>query len=370
MLEVRTAVLNDKEAYRELWRICFGDSEQFMDWFFSERFFPEFSSCLLEDGVIMSALQSYPLHVRIRNRILPVSMLAGVSTHPERNGRGYMKQIFLHYMQRVRSFSIPIAIHTPAHLTTFFSRGHYPATDTLHLTLENAQSNALPQGISRQDLYQELGALQVCYQKATAKYSGCVSRTAADFAYKMRDYASDGARCLVRRAGTDVLGYCVYYVMDERVHAEECFATDEETLSMLVQALSFEAAGRQLHVKLPPDAPARLSGATVEVRPQGVMGIADVSAALKAIIGDSSYVFEVTDATIPENAGIWDGMGMSTQRTPHIRLEAGRLGQFLCGYRSIAELAQGQEAEVLDLETAKALDRAFPKEVCFITDEY
>lgn len=370
MLEVRTAVLSDKESYRELWRICFGDSERFMDWFFSERFFPEYSSCLLEDGAMMSALQSYPLHVRIRNRILPASMLTGVSTHPERSGRGYMKQIFLHHMQRVRSFHIPIVIHTPAHLTTFFSRGHFPATDTLHLTLENARYGALLEGISRQDLYHDLGPLQVCYQKATARYSGCVSRTAADFAYKMRDYASDGALCLVRRAGADILGYCVYYVMDESVHAEECFASDEETLTMLLNALSFEAAGRELHVKLPPDSPARLNGATLEVRPQGVMGIADVSAALNAIIGDSSYVFEVIDSTVPENAGIWDGMGEKTHCTPQIRLEAGRLGQFLCGYRSIAELAESQEAEILDPKIACALDRAFPKEICFITDEY
>lgn len=370
MLEVRSAVLSDKEAYRDLWRICFGDSEQFMDWFFSERFFPEFSSCLLEDGVIMSALQSYPLHVRIRNRILPASMLAGVSTHPERNGRGYMKQIFLHYMQRVRSFGIPIAIHTPAHIPTFFSRGHYPATNTLHLTLEHAHADALPDGIMRQSLYHELGALQVCYQKATAHYSGCVSRTIADFAYKMRDYASDGARCLVRRNGADVLGYCVYYVLDERVHAEECFAADKETLRLLLDALCYEAAGRKLHVKLPPDSPAQFAGATLEVRPQGVMGIADVSAALKCIVADPSFVFEVTDTTVTENAGIWDGTGKKIGRAPQIRLEAGRLGQFLCGYRSLWELAQNKEAEILDPQAAEALDRAFPKEICFITDEY
>ncbi|HWR23544.1 MAG TPA: GNAT family N-acetyltransferase [Feifaniaceae bacterium] len=370
MLEVRTAVLSDKEAYRELWRICFGDSERFMDWFFSERFFPEYSSCLLEDGAMMSALQSYPLHVRIRNQILPASMLTGVSTHPERSGRGYMKQIFLHHMQRVRSFGIPIVFHTPAHLPTFFSRGHFPATDTLHLTLANAHADALPEGISRQDPYNGLGPLQVCYHKATARYSGCVSRTAADFAYKLRDYASDGALCLVRRAGADVLGYCVYYVTDNRVHAEECFALDGETLSLLLRALCFEAAGRELHVKLPPDAPAHLDGAVLETRPQGVMGIADVSAALNAVVGDGSYVFEVADSTVPQNAGVWDGAGKRTDSAPQIRLEAGRLGQFLCGYRSIMELAGDGEAEILDAAAARALDRAFPKELCFVADEY
>ena len=370
MLEVRTAVSLDKEAYRNLWRICFGDSEQFMDWFFSERFFPEFSSCLLEDGVIMSALQSYPLHIRIRNRIVPVSMLAGVSTHPERNGRGYMKQIFAHYMQRVRASGIPIAIHTPAHLTTFFSRGHYPATDTLHVTLEEARFPALPEETTPHDLYHDLGALQVCYQKATAHYSGMVSRTVADFAYKMRDYASDGARCLTVTSGADVLGYCVYYVAEDRVHAEECFALDQETLVTLLNALCYEAAGRKLHVKLPPDASVHLPGATLERRPQGVMGIANVSQTLSLLLSDSAYVFEVIDKTVPENEGVWDGTGNRTARAPQIRLEAGRLGQFLCGYRSFSELSSGGEAEVIDLSAAKALDAAFPKQTCFITDEY
>lgn len=370
MLQTRYAEYADRERIRELWKLCFGDSEAFMDWFFSERYFPEFSSVLEEDGVIMSALHSYPLHIRIRNRILPASMLAGVSTHPERNGRGYMKQIFLHYMQRVHALEIPVAIHTPAHLPTFFSRGHFPAADTLHATMAGARGE-LPEGVARQSLYEGLAPLQACYQKATGRYSGCVSRTLGDFAYKCRDYASDGGLCLVCRQGEDVLGYAIYYVMEDKLHAEECLALDAGTLAMLLSALRAESDGRALHIKLPPDVgPILPEEFEQEIRPQGVMGIANVSALLRAIIGDAGYVFEVLDASVPQNAGVWDGMGGFSRRHPQLRLEAGRLGQFLDGYRSLAELVEAGEAEALDPEAVRALDAAFPKQCCFIIDEY
>ncbi|MDR1619548.1 MAG: GNAT family N-acetyltransferase [Clostridiales bacterium] len=370
MLQVKTATMADKARIRELWKLCFGDSEQFMDWFFSERYFPAYSSCLLEDGVIMSALQSYPLHVRMRGAVVMASMLAGVSTHPERNGRGYMKRIFLHYMQRVRNSGIPIAIHTPAHLPTFFSRGHYPATDTLYLTIENANCARKPGEIAAQSLYEDLAPLLLCYQKATAGYSGVVSRTMGDFMYKMRDYGADNGKCLVRRVNGNAPGYCVYYAMPDMLHAEECFALDTGTLSMLIDALRHKAGGRKLYMKLPPDARVELRGSTSETRPQGVMGIANVSTMLEKIIGNAEYVFEVTDASVPQNAGVWDGCGKASRREPHIRLEAGRLGQFLCGYRSIADLAAANEAQIKNEAMAEALDSAYPRQVCFITDEY
>ena len=370
MPDVRIAQPQDRDRFRNLWRICFGDSEAFMDWFFSERYFPEFSVCLLEDDVIMSALQSYPLHVRIRDRILPASMLAGVSTHPEREGRGYMKQIFLRYMQRVRELSIPIVIHTPAHIPTFHSRGHLPVSETLHLNMEHAQSKTMPSEITPHSLNSDLAPLQVCYQQSTAEYSGCVSRTIADFAYKLRDYASDGAKCLARMNGDDALGYCVYYVTPERVHAEECFAKDDETLSLLLQALCHEADGRKLHVKLPPDVKPDIPGAELSIRQQGVMGIADVSQTLRLLIGDASFVFDIIDNTVPQNTGIWNGMGRPSDRKPHIRMDAGRLGQFLCGYRSLQTLIQEQQAIILDEGAVRELDAAFPEKICFITDEY
>ena len=100
------------------------------------------------------------------------------------------------------------------------------------------------------------------------------------------------------------------------------------------------------------------------------MGIADVSQTLRLLIGDASFVFDIIDNTVPQNTGIWDGMGRPSGRKPHIRMDAGRLGQFLCGYRSLQTLIQEQQATILDEDAVCELDAAFPEKICFITDEY
>lgn len=368
---VRTAALADREQIQELWRICFGDSPSFTDWFFRERFFPSLSSCLEKDGRIVSALQSYPIHVRIRGRILPASMLAGVSTHPQQEGRGYMRQIFLHYMQSVRGAGIPIAVHTPAHLQTFFSRGHYPATDARHLTIRPPAHVAAPSQVTEHSLYEALAPLHACYQKVLCRYSGSVSRSLADFYYKFRDYGSDQASCLVLWDGDDVLGYCVYFTLGSgALEAEETVARDSGVCRVLMDALCARAHGQTVSARLPADLLFAYPNAQSDTQPQGVMGVADVALLLASVLGDGSLVFSVQDGAVPQNTGVFTGAGVACDRAPHVTVEAGRLGQLLCGYASVEELEQEQRIAIYDAGARRALETLLPKVPCFIVDTY
>lgn len=370
MQQVRAATAADRAQIRALWSLCFGDSDAFMDWFFSERYFPSLASCLEEDGEIRSALQSYPIHVRIRDRIVKASMLAGVSTHPAYAGRGYMRRIILRYMQTVRDAGIPVAVYTPAHLPTFFSRGHFPATDTRHLEIAAARADSLPEGVLAQSMCEGLAPLHACYQQSLGAYSGAVSRSLADFLFKFRDYASDGAKCYALWEGDAVRGYCVCFSEPERLHAEEVAALDEAAYRTLLDALCFAADGRTLHAKLPPVPAIMYPAARQEVRPQGVMGVADIAALLSAVLGDASLRFAVTDASVPQNAGVWNGAGMPDDRPPHFTAEAGRLGQLLCGYASAEELMEREQLTMHDTGALRALRAQLPKLPCYIVDEY
>ena len=42
MIEIAT--LEQKEAFADLWRRCFGDSDVFTNWLFEKRFLPDFST--------------------------------------------------------------------------------------------------------------------------------------------------------------------------------------------------------------------------------------------------------------------------------------------------------------------------------------
>lgn len=50
MTAVRIAKAEDKKAFYDLWKICFGDSDAFCDWFFRNRFAPDYSVVLETEG--------------------------------------------------------------------------------------------------------------------------------------------------------------------------------------------------------------------------------------------------------------------------------------------------------------------------------
>ena len=352
---VRSAQMRDKQAFEELWDISFGDSMEFRTWFFENRFVPEYSACVEEDGTIVSAMQSLPLHINVRGHIVPAAMIAGVCTHPDYKGKGYMGHMFKFFMQQMRNAGITLTPHTPAHLPTFFSRGHLPVSDVKHLNIANAHGKKLP-------LFEGgLDELLPLYAAFSQKFSGMISRSMSDFKLKMADYFSDGGKCVYLKDRA----YAVIYETDDGVHAEEVVYLDGDALNQLIEGLFGYAHGKKLHMKLPASAP--VDG---EIQTRNVCGVANVSHLLHAALNTPDYSIEVFDDTLIQNCGIYDLSGNLTEKKQCMKLTAGHLAQWVFGYQSLEELKNKNVLEIYDEKAVKELDRLFPKQDCFIVDEY
>lgn len=46
----------DRAELKDLWQLCFQESQPFLDWFFTDRFLPAYCPIYREDGVIQAAL--------------------------------------------------------------------------------------------------------------------------------------------------------------------------------------------------------------------------------------------------------------------------------------------------------------------------
>ena len=114
MTMIRIAEKKDKKDFYRLWKICFGDSDAFCDWFFENRFSPEHSVVLEEEGEIISCMQAFPYTIQIRGVSIPGTMLCGVSTHPDHRRKGLMGKIFSYEMNHLRKMGYHVAVHTPA----------------------------------------------------------------------------------------------------------------------------------------------------------------------------------------------------------------------------------------------------------------
>lgn len=372
MNEMRIVKKEDKEQLKELWKNSFQDSKQFIDWYFENRFIPSYSVCIEQNGEIISAMHSSPIHVILRGKIFPSTIVAGCATKKGYEKKGYMKQLFSYFMNYMREIGIVLTPHTPARLQTFFNIGHYPVADAVFFGCEKVTGycekltklNELVE-LQKDEL---LDSLLLCYQKTAFSYSGMVSRSLADFCLKASDYRADGGKCIAHIIDEKVKGYCFYFDKPEFVHMEEFITESKEEETLFIEYGKKLALGKKLHIKLPYDS-AVLSNNLIP-EPHSVMGLTNVQKVLSILGNHLPYTIEIIDSIVNKNQGIFDMCGNKTTGFPQIRIETGRFLQWISGYTSLKELEQKEQVLLLDKKAAYELDELFPKIPCRIIDEY
>jgi len=411
---VRRAIDSDKQGFMDLWRECFDDTEEFINFFFSERFIPEFSFCVECGGVIVSAMQSMPLSIIIRGKKLPATIVAGVSTSHEHRRLGLMRKMFVAYMHYVKSKGILAVTYKPENFGTYEFLSHYSTTCTLKYTVSKAfpgvtgsplHTEFLTRLTSDEDLQSDntdleeivisgkLKNLQPAiinkcfklYSLIAPSYSGIVDRTNDNFKLKLSDYKSSGGKFLMLFEGNSLLSYCFYFETPNLIQVEEFISETDTVLLKLLDRLHEIANGRKLSVKIPSNF-SRLPESSfpdsdnVTLTDQNVLGITDLSEFLKtlnlddSIAGDLLYdfVFEISDPVFKENNGKFLLNGNKSEGRPFIKLDIGSMVRFLCGYYSIADLETytPDKVEIANREIAERLDETILTCDCFIVDEY
>lgn len=366
MTEVRRAEEKDRRAFLELWKVCFGDSDAFCDWFFTHRFLPSYSVVLETEGEIASCMQAFPYALWIRGREIPAAMLCGVSTHPNHRKKGYMGQIFRYEMQLLREKGCMVAPHTPAVLPSYFAFGHLPVADAGYLTCRAVPSMKESRRLVSVE-GEALESLYPFYQRIAAGYSGIVARTKEDFLRKAADYAADGGKCAAYIEKEEIKGYAFYYRTEQEMTCVEVLAEDGYYHSLL-EGLFAWAEGLAFSAKLPPERYLSFPFAKLERKQKGVMGFCNVAALLKALELQIPYSLQVVDTVLPENNGVFDFRGNLVKDTPVFTISAGHLLQALVGYASLEELRE--ELQIFDEERFQEIHALLPKQDCYIIDEY
>lgn len=90
---IRRARPADKSAIFNIWRVCFGDSGEYINFFLDNGF--DAASCLVfeEDGKAVSMLHILNAEYKTFSAVLPVQYIYAAATLPEFQGRGIMKHL-------------------------------------------------------------------------------------------------------------------------------------------------------------------------------------------------------------------------------------------------------------------------------------
>lgn len=371
MKKLRPAVASDKNNFRKLWDISFGDSKTFSDWFFDTRFVPDYSAVIEEEnGVISSEVQSMPIFLNVRETAIPSTIMVGACTHPDYKRRGYMKELYTYYMNMIGDMGVVLCAHTPAVLRTYFYVGHYPVSDTAFIETENSQGADVSNDIVEFDLKSNISPLLKCYSLAAQRYSGIVLRSFADFKLKVSDYLSCNAKCACVVNDNNVTAYAVYFDDENGISGEEIISLDELSEQKIVNFLFNVGKGRKVKVKLPPETKSEYNSGIKTVNPRNVCGVANAPALLKAVGRGLNYAVEIKDPAVERNNGVFNFSGEKTDKKPVISMEIQYFAQWIIGYRSLEEIIKSGDCKSFDSKAAQELNKLFPKLKCHIVDEY
>ena len=366
----RTEKDDDKAQVKALWKLCFDDTDKFTDWFFSERWKPEYGVVAEENGKITAAMQGWHYALSIRGKKLPAVMLAGVCTHPDYRGRGLMPQCLSLFMQNARDRGELIVFHTPARHPTFFKCLHYSASDTAFVKYEADVAGECRAKIEdASDAFAE--KLIDCYTKNLAEYCSAVCRNIDDMRLKLRDYASSDAKLVYIEESGKITAYVLCMCDNESMTAEEFCAPNNQCRDALLSTLAYLGKNRSHTIKLPPSLTNNLPhGFTFQTAPTGVMGAANISELMRIIAGFDDITVEVTDHSLPLNAAKYTFNGNAFSGDCDIIIDSGRLLQFLIGYYSMSELAESGLCQVNRPQITEKLDSLLPKTECYVVEEY
>jgi GNAT superfamily N-acetyltransferase len=103
-----------KEQVKQLWKMCFDDTDAFIELYFEHKYTYQASRILRSGDVIVAALQTLPYKMTFLGRTLPVAYISGACTHPDYRRRGVMAELMNQTFSHLAKRRTPIATLIPA----------------------------------------------------------------------------------------------------------------------------------------------------------------------------------------------------------------------------------------------------------------
>ncbi|HQM96100.1 MAG TPA: GNAT family N-acetyltransferase [Clostridia bacterium] len=381
MIVTRTCTDRDKSDMKNLWRELFRDSISFTDWFFENRFYPEYCACTYDDELLVSCAHSVPMPLLIRAKEIPSAMISGVATIEAYRKKGLMHKTFRYLVNELNSKGFSAATLKAVSRPVYYSLNYYECTKSTYIhsckdeeylfpaDWEDYDRNGINKNIvcKKIDIINESDNLHSCYNSFIKNYSAVAIRDNNAFKLKMNDYLSDDAKAIAVFRNGSISGYCIYFD-EEEIQAEEYIASDKASACLLFKKLKEER--KNITLKTSQRVAEWLESRDTETEEQNSMGIINVSELLKVICNNSDYRIKVTDSFYKENNGIYLFNGQKSEGKCHLEMPSGQLMQLLTGFRSLEELASSGNAVIHDKTACDEIARMLPKQNCFIVDEY
>lgn len=120
----------DISGLRILWQEAFGDTDEFLDYFFSVAYSPDRALCVKQDGQVVGAMYWFECECRG----IPTAYIYAVATAKEYRGKGICHKLMYQAHKILKSIGYRIAILVPSEksLFEFYAKMGYGVCSNIH----------------------------------------------------------------------------------------------------------------------------------------------------------------------------------------------------------------------------------------------
>lgn len=244
-----------KEKVKALWKLCFDDTEEFIEMYFTLRYKNERNVAIESGDEVISALQMLPYPMSFCNTMIDTSYISGACTHPDFRSKGAMRQLLSQAFARMLQNGVYISTLIPAErwLFDYYARMGY--APVFHYS---SKEFILPEFIpSKEIVVETLSEYQEeVYSYLNRKLSErpcCIQHTEEDFRVIMTDLAVSNGVLFVARLQDKINGAAIAYKAKDKVIINELLADCKDAEHSLLYHIRQHLGSSNMIQLMPPD---------------------------------------------------------------------------------------------------------------------
>lgn len=320
-----------REKVKNLWKLCFDDSEEFIEMYFQLRYNNDVNIAIESGEEVIAALQMLPYPMTFCGGEINTAYISGACTHPDYRNRGVMHELLSQAFTRMLHNNVAVSTLIPAEpwLFSYYARKGYAAVFNYNSITFVSPAAPLAKGIYTLKAIHEYKADVYEYlNRKLRERPCCIQHTEKDFQVILADLRlSRGTVFVLSRGGTITALAIAYPASKSQWYIGEMVSDTPETGSLLLQRICTKLKVPSVEVLAPPAD--RESGKHL-----GMARIVNAKAVLQlyaAAHPEQELNIQLTDEQVSTNNGYYylnNGMCMnSAKRLPgsHLALTIGEL---------------------------------------------
>ena len=243
-----------KEQVKALWKVCFDDSEEFVEMYFRLRYKTEVNVAIKSGDEVISALQMLPYPMTFGGETVQTSYISGACTHPDFRSKGVMRELLSQSFARMLRNGVHFSTLIPAEpwLFDYYARMGY-ASVFKYSTKEIVLPEFIPSKEIAVSVVSEFQEEVYSYlNKKLSERACCIQHTSEDFQVIMTDLAISGGYLFVARQENEIKGITIIYKGDKHIIINELCADDKDVEYSLLYAIRQHTGCKSMVQLLPP----------------------------------------------------------------------------------------------------------------------